>query len=332
MKPSLIAQVLPSLIKERRPVCITGAPGGGKTSIVHQVAKAHNLAIIEKHLPTMLVEDFGIPWPSAEGQEFAYKLPDWYPYAGKPGLPEFGILLFDDRNQANQDLQKVLANIQQARTLHGVPLAEGWSVVSTGNRQADRAGANRILSHLADREFEIEYETNLDDWCDWALRNGVSHVVVSYVRFKPNMLHNFDPNRDKNPTPRSWAEGVSAVYGRVPAEVELELYKGRVGEAAAIEFKAFSDMYRQLPSPDAIMLNPETHEVPAKGNVLYALAGALAHRATKDNFERVITYARRMPAEFLALLLKDALSRDASLATTKTFSSLAANEMRAILA
>ncbi|MEI2421780.1 hypothetical protein V6O07_16000, partial [Arthrospira platensis SPKY2] len=110
------------------------------------MARDLGLPIIEKHMPTMLVEDFGIPYPDAQGNGFSYKLPDWYPYKGKPGTEAGGILLFDDRNQANADLQKVLANIQQARNLHGVPLADGWSVVSTGNRQSDRAGANRVLS------------------------------------------------------------------------------------------------------------------------------------------------------------------------------------------
>lgn len=326
MKPSIIEKTLPTLLEKQISTCLTGAPGGGKTTIVHQIAKAQGIAIIEKHLPTMLVEDFGIPWPDANGKEFTYKLPDWYPYRGKPNLPERGILLFDDRNQANQDIQKVLANIQQARTLHGVPLADGWSVVSTGNRQKDRAGANRILSHLADREVEVEYETNLDDWCKWALKSGVHPVVVAFVRFKPNMLHDFDPTRDKNPTPRSWAEGISPLFGNVPAEAELELYKGRIGEGAAIEFKAFADMYRKLPSPDAVLLAPDTHAVPTEGSVLYALSGAIAQRATDNNFQRVMCYSKRMPPEFTTLVVRDAVTRDPSLAATTAFTDWASNE------
>lgn len=326
MKPSLISKVLPTIIDKHVSVCITGAPGGGKTSIVHQLAKALGIGLIEKHLPTMLVEDFGIPYLDKDATTFSYRMPDWFPYEGKPNLPEKGILLFDDRNQANQDLQKVLANIQQARTLHNIPLAKGWSVISTGNRQKDRAGASRILSHLSDREVEIEFESNLDDSCKWALQNGVNPIIVSFWRFKPNMLHDFDASRDKNPTPRSWVEGINSLLGCVPSETELELFKGRIGEGAAIEFKSFVDMYRKLPSPDAVLMNPDTHDVPREGSVLYALSGAIAQRATDSSFQRVMTFAKRMPPEFTALVVRDALSRDPALAATQAFTDYATNE------
>lgn len=331
MKAALIATSLKALVERNISVCITGAPGGGKTSVVHQVANDLGIGIIEKHMPSLLVEDFGIPYMDANSTTFSYRMPDWYPYEGKPNIPDNGILLFDDRNQANADLQKVLANIQQARTLHGVPLAKGWTVVSTGNRQSDRAGANRILSHLADRENEIEYETNLDDWCRWAIKAGVHPVVVAFIRFKPNMLHDFDANRDKNPTPRSWAEGISPLFGNVPPEAEFELYKGRVGEGAAIEFKAFADIYRKLPNPDAIMLAPEKHPVPTEGSVLYALSGALAARATENNFSAMMKFGNRLPAEFQVLLVRDAVGRNPEVAATDSFTSWASTNGTDIL-
>ena len=115
-------------------MAIEGAPGGGKTTICEEVANELKVGFIEKHMPTMLVEDFGIMYPNGDDM-LHYKLPDWYPSQDRTDIPDTGILCFDDRNQANADLQKVLANICQARNLHGVPLKEGWMVVSTGNRQ-----------------------------------------------------------------------------------------------------------------------------------------------------------------------------------------------------
>lgn len=347
MKPSIIAKELPTLIAEKIPAYITGQPGGGKTSVAHVVAKnagwdgvftdmhsdprSQAFGCIELHVPTMLVEDFGIPMFNDDGKTFGYRMPHWYPFAGRKDYPEKGILIVDDRDKGNQDIQKVLANIQQARHLHGVPLAEGWSVVATGNRVKDRAGATRVLSHLADREIEIEYETNLDDWCKWALQSGVHPVVIAFVRFKPNMLHDFDANRDKNPTPRSWAEGISPLVGKVSPEAEFELYKGRVGEGAAVEFKAFVDMYRKLPNPDAVLMNPDSHSVPTEGSVLYALAGAIAERATDNNFQRVMTYAKRMPPEFTTLVVRDAITRSPELAASSTFTAWATTDGASIL-
>jgi hypothetical protein len=319
MRASLLKSTLSALIPLGRSVAIEGPPGGGKTSIVHQVARDLDLPIIEKHMPTMLVEDFGIPYPDAQGNSFSYKLPDWFPYKGKAGTEGGGILCFDDRNQANTDLQKVLANIQQARNLHNVPLADGWSVVSTGNRQSDRAGANRVLSHLRNRETVLEFETHLDDSTQWMIDNNVNPMVIAFTRFRPNLLHDFDPQRDVNPTPRSWVEGVSAVIGHVPPEAEYECFKGAIGKGAAAEFVGFVRIFRKLPNPDAILMNPDTADVPTDPATLYALSGALADRATEGNMERVVTYTNRMPAEFSVLSISHAVRKTPDLANTQAF-------------
>ena len=318
MRPQLLINTLKDLISINRAVLITGSPGGGKTSVVRQVAEKLDRHYIEQHLPTMLVEDFGVPYP--DGNLLSYKLPDWFPAVGsKWDDGRGGVLCFDDRNQGDNSLQKVLANIIQARTLHGVPMADGWSVVSTGNRQSDRSGANRVLAHLANRETMLPFETHLDDWTAWALDNDVTPEVVSFVRFRPNLLHDFDAQRDQNPTPRSWAEGVSSIIGKVPSEAEYECFCGAVGEGAAAEFTGFLRIYRKLPNPDAILLNPETAQVPTDPATMYALSGALSHRATESNFERVIKYVSRMPKEFSVLTVSQALKRDSELANCNAF-------------
>lgn len=343
MRPELLKATIKSIYNgKRRAVMIEGAPGGGKTSLCHSVASdlangasyrwygtckvfgENEFGYIEKHMPTMVVEDFGIPdMMDRESDTFGYKVPDWFPAEHRDDLPERGILCFDDRNQCGAELQKVLANICQARNLHGVRLKEGWMVVATGNRQKDRAGANKVLSHLADRETTYEYETHLDDWTKWAIDHNVPAELISFIRFKPDMLHDFDPQRDKNPTPRSWVEGVGDMIGAVPPEAEFETFKGAVGEGPAAEFTGFLKIWRKLPNPDVVLMNPDTAEVPKESSTLYALAGSLASRATVGNFERVCRYVERMPPEFSVLSISLAARRDPSLANTAAFANWA---------
>jgi MoxR-like ATPase len=83
-------------------------PGGGKTTIIHEVAKSLGVGFIEKHMPTMLVEDFGVPNMGTDNEVFDYKLPDWFPAESRTDIPDDGILLFDDRNQADADLTEGL--------------------------------------------------------------------------------------------------------------------------------------------------------------------------------------------------------------------------------
>jgi hypothetical protein len=317
MRATLLKETLKTLYPIGRTVCIEGPPGGGKTTCVREVANELAVPYIERHMPTMLVEDFGVPDMMTSGASFGYKMPDWFPAKGK--VPEGGILCFDDRNQAPADLQKVLANICQARNLHGVPMANGWMVVSTGNRQSDRAGSNRVLSHLRGRETVLDFDTHLDDWRGWAVDHGVAPEVVSFIGFRPGLLHDFDGQRDQNPTPRSWVEGVSDVLNIVPSEAEYECFKGAVGEGAAAEFVGYLRIYRKLPNPDTVLMNPTTSEVPTDPAVCYAISGALAHRATTGNMDRYATYLERMPREFSVLSMSTAVRRDPSLASTNAF-------------
>lgn len=320
MRASLLKDTITSLLKAgvNRSAVIVGPPGGGKTSIVKQIAKDLNYQYIQRHLPTMLVEDMGVPM--IDKPMLYYKISDWFPAKGsKYDTGQPGVLCFDDRNQAGNDLQKVLANLVQERELHGIPMADNWHVISTGNRQSDRAGANRILSHLSDRENEFELETHHDDWTAWALENNIRPEVISFIRFKSGLLHDFDPQRDKNPTPRSWCEGVSPAIDVVPKEAELSVFKGAVGEGPAAEFTGFLKIARKLPNPDAVLLNPQSAAVPTDPATLYALSGSIAQRATPSNFERVCQYVERMPAEFSVLTVSMALRRERALQSTAAF-------------
>ena len=320
MRISLLKDTVTTLVNRGRTVCIEGPPGVGKTSIIREIAYEQNMHYIEHHLPTMPVEDFGIPNVLGTAEYFNYKLPEWYPAKGsKWDDGKGGILCFDDRNQAGSDLQKVLRNIQQAKNLHGVPMADGWKVVSTGNRQEDRAGSNRVLSHLRDTETVLTLEAHLDDWCKFAVENGVNPIVTTYLRWKPGNLHNMEAHLDIGASPRSWTEGVSPNIGLVPAEAEMEVFAGDVGEGIAAELVGFMRIYRNLPNIDNVLLNPDTATVPEDVQTKYALAGSIAERATAANFDRVCRYADRMGDDFSVLAVSYAARKNAEVMDTKAF-------------
>ena len=250
---------------------------------------------------------------------FGYKLPKkWMIDPDRPTM-----ICMDDRGQCGSDIQKIIANIIDARELHGYWFPKGVAFVSTGNRIEDRAGVNRVLSHLADRETELEFDVHLDDWCSWAISNGVHPSVISFIRFRPGLLHEFDPQRPKNPTPRSWVKGVSSIIDVVSPEAEYDCFKGAIGEGAAAEFVGFRKIERSLPNIDSLLMNPDTTIVPDDPATLYAISGAIAHKATNANFERVIRYANRMPQEFGVLTVSYATRKDETLASTQAFTTWA---------
>jgi hypothetical protein len=321
MRPSDIKSLIKSRIKSgiKRGLLIESSPGTGKTQIAEQAARELGLGFKAIHAPLLQPEDYGFPVISADKADVNFVVSrDKFPIVGSD-TPESGVFLIDELSQADNSAQKILANLLQAREIHGQRIKDGWFMVATGNRTVDRAGANRILSHLGNRVTRIAMDASLDDWTAWALENAVATEVISFIRFRPELLNSFDPQADINPTPRAWVEGVSAQLGKVDPNLEFEVFKGDVGEGPAAEFKGFLQIYRKLPSPDAIILNPKGTDVPSEPATLYALCGALAARTAADNFGRIMEYVKRMPAEFSVLYVRDAIKRVPAIQETKEF-------------
>src|ERR1700757_424543 len=110
---------------------------------------------------------------------------------------------------------------------------------------------------------------------------------------------------------RSGPEFLSRILDSGPdPSVEHEMFAGTVGTGAATEFSGFLRMFRELPNIDAILLNPSGEPVPDSPAAQYAVASALAHRASDSNFDRICPYLDRMPTEFRVLSVRDATLRD----------------------
>lgn len=330
MRPATLLNTMPFLFAQNIVPMIEGEPGQGKTAITVQAATADGRAVVMCHAPLMQPEDSGLPVVNAARDGVHFVIPSMFPMEGTD-TPDVGHIVVDELSQADNSAQKVWANIFLERTLHGQKLKPGWSMSATGNMAKDRAGANRLLSHLADRVVRIVLEPSLDDSCHYALENGVDPVIVAFWRFKPNMLSAFDAHQDKSPTPRGWVDKVSKIIGNVPAEAEFECIKGSVGEGAAAEFCGFLKMYRKLPNIDALLMDPAKAQVFSEPDICYAIAGAIAHRATPDNFERVMTYAKRMPPEFAVLTIRDAVRKDKSVQNTRAFIDWAMKEGQEVI-
>lgn len=334
MRPTDLANTIKARVAAgmKRSVLIEGSPGLGKTQIVRQIAHDLDIGFRTVHAPLMQPEDYGMPVTSAARDDVKFVVPsEKFPLEGSD-CEEQGILLLDELPQADNAGQKILANLVQEREIHGHRIKDGWTIIATGNRAADRAGANRILSHLRNRMTTLEFEPNLDDWCNWYLDQPECKVEgLAFLRFRPNLLSDFNPQKEINPTPRSWVEGVFASLGVVPPEAEFECFKGDVGEGPASEFVAFLQIFRKLPDPDLVLMNPEKHELPTETAVLYALTGAIAARADEKNFDAVLKFARRLSPEYTVLCVRDSIRHCKGVTQTKAFQQWAVKEGAKIL-
>jgi hypothetical protein len=120
------------------------------------------------------------------------------------------------------------------------------------------------------------------------------------------------------PCPRTWAFASELLPGLTNG-LALPLLTGAVGEGAAAQFIAFRQIASQLPSPDAVILDPTGSPIPDEPAALYAISTALAGKASDQNFDAVVAYANRLPDEFSVLLVRDATRRTPDVQNTRAF-------------
>jgi hypothetical protein len=315
LKPSQIKLSLLAAIKARRPVFLWGPPGVGKSQVVAQVAAEGGLDLIDVRAVLLDPVDLrGLPHINGDGQAH-WAIPDFLPKDGQ------GIMFLDELNAAPPLVQAACYQLILDRKLGEYTLPDRWSILAAGNRETDRAVTSRMSSALANRFIHLNFDVDLQDWIEWALSNGIMIEVVAFIRFRPGLLHVFDPQRNERsfPSPRTWEYVSDVLQVRPDHDVEFELISGIVGDGAAAEFMGFLKIYRDLPDPDGVLVDPQGSPVPSDPSALYAISGALARKSSSSNYGRVMQYAARLPQEFGVLIVRDSVKLNPEVQKTKAF-------------
>jgi hypothetical protein len=298
------------------PVMLWGPPGVGKSQMVAQIAARHAAPVIDIRLSQMEPSDLrGIPFRVDNRVDWA--IPSILPDAERHGPA--GVLFLDEITSAPPAVSAAAYQLILDRRLGDYQVPAHWAIFAAGNRQGDRGVTYSMPAPLANRFSHFEVETHLDDWVSWAYANGIDERVIAFLRFRPELLFDFDPahNPIAFPSPRSWE---FAHRGLRKFEDHPELLQGTlqacVGPAAGIELHAFVNSLDQMPDLDAIV-NGEPVQVPREIDLQYAVAAALVGRAmrarTGDDWASVIgnilTYARRFPQREMGVMLVSDLHR-----------------------
>jgi len=320
MKPSMLYEALLALIGERVPLHIWGACGVGKSQIVSQVADELNYSFLDVRAVQLDPIDLrGLPRIAADSTEWVP--PKFLPTTGK------GILFLDELTSAPQMTQAGCYQLVLDRKLGEYRLPEGWVVLAAGNPASERGVHFSMPRPLRNRFVHLELEPDLRDWSRWAIQSKVRSEIIAFLRFKPSLLHDADATSDQNawPTPRSWEMASNVLAGlagrslNVTAEIEAQMLEGTIGSAATAEFLGFLRLFRQLPSIDEVLLNPETAPLPDEPSAQIAIATALGRAMSDQSITKAMKYLDRMPTEMRVLAMRDAAARDRAITHTPEF-------------
>jgi len=315
VSPKQLQALLVPAIREREPVLIKGKPGVGKTDIEAAAAAEAGAENLISHPVTADPTDAkGLPW-KVDGRDAATFLPYGdLEIAMKATKPLVWFL--DDLGQASPAVQASFMQLILSRRINGHKLPECVTFIAATNRRADRAGVSGILEPVKSRFTILELNTTFDDWREWAIGNSMPASLIGFLSNRPELLTKFEATQDitNSPCPRNWA-AVGRWQAFTPSDLRIHAFAGRVGEADAAAYSGFLDMLEKAPDPDAILMDPDKAPLPDRGEpgICYAVALALAYRATAKSFGAIATYAERMHEgelpEFSTLCLRDSVRK-----------------------
>ena len=296
-----------------------GDPGLGKTDIAAATAEELGWSLVYADLATRdPAELAGLPWIK-DGRSIRCR-PDWLPSDGQ------GFLFLDELPQAGVANLNIAATLIREHRIGEHALAAGWMVVCAGNHPHNRAGTTTMPSHVRNRLMHITVEADVKVWASWAANRGVDPVLVAYNRYRAaEYRRKFSPADNAYPTPRTWAMSDQVLRLGLPSALEQECLSGTIGAAASADLAGFRRTCASLPDPDAIIGDPDHYLLPEDPATLYALMGALAHRAKAGTFAAIVRYLDRLPQqEFAVVCVLDATARDPALMTTSGYQRWAA--------
>jgi len=321
MGPKKLKERLVQYAKKGYPVLIKGAPGVGKSDIVEQAAKEIDYDMILTHPVVSDPTDFKGQPCVVEGKD-GKKRAEFLPfgdlrkmmYAKRPT-----IVFIDDLGQAPAAVQAACMQLLLARQINGKKISDNITFLAATNRRQDRAGVTGILEPVKSRFYNIyELQPEKDDWIEWALAHDMPEEVIGFVNFRPDLLCTEEATSDivNHPCPRTLAHAGDTIKMGLTSMEDLS---GVVGEGCAVELTGFMKVFRELPSIDAIIMDPDSAPVPTDPSAQYAVVAALVGKVSKQNVKRIFQYGYRMPGPFSILLAKDSIRKDKEIQHTKTF-------------
>ena len=308
---------------------IEGKPGGGKSALAQVVGQQMDIhpSNVTQFFASLRepVDLMGIPKAGDDG------ISRWFPPEEIARLRTGrNLLILEELSDANVPMQNALCGLIHDRSIGGVHLSDETHIIATGNRTKDKSGANRIVSKLGGRVRRFQFEENIDEWTEWALDKGIDMLGVQFLRFRPGLLSDFNPENFSSPTPRTW-EKAFMVPTNLPTNLYMECIAGDVGEGAAAEYVGFRRIAEKMPNVDVALMNPTSCDIPQDPATLFAFTGALAHKATKDNFDRICALTERMSPEFAIMVTNDAQKMKPEIKSCKSFVSWAVKYANVLL-
>ena len=143
----------------------------------------------------------GIPFRLNSVVDWAYPL--WLKVLSKPTA--YGILFLDEINSSNELVQFASYQLVLDKALGDITLSENVMVIGAGNKVEEVREIFEMTNALKDRFVWVELAYDYLDWLEWASKNNIHPMIVTYIaKTKGVNLYIVDDRFHKPITPRSY--------------------------------------------------------------------------------------------------------------------------------
>ncbi|MFN2504819.1 MAG: AAA family ATPase [Acidimicrobiales bacterium] len=323
MSQATSVEALGIAVAARVPALLWGAPGTGKTSVVRALADALGWPCETVIAAIREPSDFsGLPVVSAGDVRMAP--PRW---AQRLAAAGHGLLFLDEISTAPPAVQAALLRVVLERVVGDLDLPDGVVVVAAANPPEQAADGWDLSAPLANRFCHLDWTVEPASFAQglaagwdppvvpslpvgWEERMAYTKGLISaFITVRPGLACEVPTDAARAgrgwPSPRTWEMAArlwaAAESANASTEATTALITGSVGEGPGVELLMW-ELEMDLPDPEKVLADPESFEMPDRGDrayaVLSAVASAVAANPTVDRWLagwKVLGKAERTP-------------------------------------
>lgn len=291
-----------------QPVLLWGDPGGGKTSVVEQLASALGRPVEVVIGSLREASDFaGLPVRTDDGVTFVP--PRW---AQRCVNAPNSVVFLDELTTAPPSVQAAMLRVVLERQVGDLQLPSEVAIVAAANPPETSAGGDDLSAPLANRFLHLTWDPDPREWSAGLLSGWKSaelpmvpedfsvnelrwrSLLAAFITARPSVLHAVPSDIGAQgrawPSPRSWAAAYRVVAAAEAAgasrRVQQLLTSGLVGMGPAMEFMRYAEQ-ADLPDPEAVLADPTLLRLDRRSDlVLATLAAVTAAVAAECTEER----------------------------------------------
>ena len=246
-------------------VMLVGKHGIGKSEILTNYFNSKGMKVVTLFLGQMADPGDIIGLPSkvekldVDGNvtsQTDFTPPYWFPVDGKPI-----VLFLDELNRARPEILQTVMDLTLNRKLAGKALPEGSYVISAVN-DGDEYQLTDLDPALVSRFNIYEFRPTVEEWLNWAAKQGVDERVINFIQESPTWLDGDSGDYrglEKSADRRAWKK-VSDIMLKVDTikDIHKRIIAGIVGPSAAAAFIRSAQQHNAITGKDLLLKYEKT--------------------------------------------------------------------------